>query len=456
MIWLAKQQLKSKSSKTRLQAVSRLRKGSADSVVSVLVNVLRTDEEAVVRAEAARALGEHPGQESLAALGVALMDHAPEVRYASVEALRALGDSGAVSMLEPVLRTPDPELRARVAQTLYQLGWQAPDQQTEAVYLVARGELDRAAILGKAAVVPLSEMLKNAAYQHRVVAVNRLAEIGDESVVKPLLSVLNDREAIVRTAVAGALGQMRVKEAVRHVLGLLRDREANVRVAAAGALGLIEDPQAVDNLVIALNDKHWEVRAAAVEALGRLRDARSIPAMCEALRDKDREVREQACEALGVMGRSEAAPALVLAMLDSQRVVRYAAARSLQRVDPYWERLARVQAVLEEVRQHEEDPDYGVRQAAQDILRRCSGARGESHTTVTTARRKRSTANEILTGLLADKDAAVRQAALECLADHPERPKGAWWAPLVEDADESVRSSANRVASGMKPAEGAM
>jgi HEAT repeat protein len=161
------------------------------------------------------------------------------------------------------------------------------------------------------------------------------------------------------------------------------------------------------------------------------------------LRDPDREVREQACDALGAMADPASASALVVATLDAEAVVRHAASRSLQRVDPYWERLASVREVLPTVRQAVDHSDYGVQKAAIDILKRCGEIpAGSSHTTVATTHRRRRTAEEVLVRMLEDTDAALRQAALECLIAHGASWPEAVQQKLVKDADASVRHCA--------------
>jgi HEAT repeat protein len=358
-----------------------------------------------------------------------------------------MGDSGAIPALEPLLDNPDPGFRARVAQALKLLSWQPQDPRLEALYLVALGELDRAAILGRAAVGALAQMLNDPAYQRRVVAVNRLAEIGDPSAVRPLMGALHDIDAVVRTAAANALGRLEGVEAVKSLLALLRDKEPNVRSAVAEALGHIGDLQAVKALIPVVKDPHWEVRSAAVEALGRLRDHRATEAVCSCLRDSDREVREQAADSLGVLGDTRGAAPLVVAMLDVEKVVRHAASRALQRVDPYWERLPAVREVLPTIRDALHHSDYGIQQAATEILRRCGEKHAQpAHTSITSARRKRHGTEEILSSLLKDPDPALRQAAVECLSRHEGWTPGDWLERLAEDPDLSVRSSADLAA----------
>jgi HEAT repeat protein len=453
MLWLAHQQLKSKSTRMRRQAVERLRRGMASAVIPVFTRVLREDPEAEVREAAALALSEHREQESVDALIAALTDPAAEVRSAAVDGLRRVGDSSAVPALAPLLKAADPGLRSRVAQALKMLGWQPDEPELEADFLVALGDLSRAAILGKAAVGALAKVLEDSAYQRRVVAVNRLAEIGDPTAIPPLIMALRDHESVVRSAAANALGRLGATVAGPRLVSLLRDVDPNVRAASAEALGLLREERAHANLVRLLQDKHWEARAAALEALGRLGNPEALVPICEVLQDRDREVREQAALALGHLRDPGAAAPLVLAMLDPERVVRHAASRVLQQLDPYWERLPAVQQALDEVRRALEHPDYGVRQVAGEILRRC----GERTTmgpdaSMAVAWRRRKTVDELLLDLLADPDPAMRQAGLECLDR-----RGDWVSAadrlsvLRQDVDNSVRRLAVAIAERLSP-----
>jgi len=451
MLWLAHQQLKSKSTRLRRQAVEKLRNGMPSAVVPIFVKVLREDPEPAVREAAAQSLGEHPGRESLDALVAALTDPAAEVRVAAVEGLRQLGDAGAAPALAPLLRTPDQAFRARVAQALKLLGWQPDDPELEAVFLVALGDLNRAAILGRAAVAPLAEVLKDAAYQRRVVAVNRMAEIGDTTAVRPLIGALHDADPVVRTAAANALGRLGSPEAVANLLALVRDLDSKVRVAATEALGVLKDPRAIPVLIPLIKDQNWEVRSGAIEALGRIGSQEATAAVVEGLRDADREVREQAASALGVLGDARAVPSLVLATLDAERVVRHAASRALQRLDPYWEQSPAVHDILDQVRPFLRDADYTLRQVAAEILRRCGGERAAPghQTTMTTTLRKRPKTEEILLDLLGDQDPAVRQAALEGLSRSRGMLTQRRLDPLLADADASVRFRAEQLKESM-------
>jgi len=450
MLWLAHQQLKSKSTRIRRQAVEKLGRGMASAVIPVFIRVLREDPEPEVREAAALALSDHREQEVLDALIAALTDPAAEVRSAAVDGLRRVGDSSAIPALAPLLKAADVGLRSRVAQALKMLAWQPEEPDQEADFLVALGDLSRAAILGKAAVGALAKVLEDSAYQRRVVAVNRLAEIGDPSAIPPLITALRDTESVVRTAAANALGRLGALVAGPRLVHLLRDADANVRAASAEAVGLLKEQRALSNLIKLLQDPHWEARSAALEALGRLGDPEALIPMCAVLQDRDREVREQAALALGSLRDPRAAAPLVVAMLDPERVVRHAAARVLQQLDPYWERLPAVQEVLGQVRQALQHPDYGVRQVAAEILRRCgertpSESEAAGATGTTWCRRK--TGVELLLDLLADPDPALRQAALECLDRRPD------WVPpvdrlnlLKDDPDDSIRRLARAIA----------
>jgi HEAT repeat protein len=446
MLWLAHQQLKSKSTRIRRQAVEKLGRGMASAVIPVFIRVLREDSEPAVREAAALALSEHREQEVVDALIAALTDPVADVRSAAVDGLRRVGDSSAIPALAPLLKAADAGLRSRVAQALKMLAWQPEEPEQEADFLVALGDLSRAAILGKAAVGALAKVLEDSAYQRRVVAVNRLAEIGDPSAIPPLIAALRDTESVVRTAAANALGRLGATVAGPRLVSLLSDADANVRASSAEALGLLQEKRALATLIKLLKDRHWEVRASVLEALGRLGDPAAVLPVSEVLQDRDREVREQAALALGSLRDPRAAAPLVLAMLDPERVVRHAATRVLQQLDPYWERLPAVQELLGEVRQALQHTDYGVRRVAAEILRRCGERNSEAPTNTTTWSR-RKTAEELLLDLLSDADPALRQAGLECLDR-----RAVWALPadrlavLRDDPDESVRRLAVAIA----------
>lgn len=109
---------------------------------------------------------------------------------------------------------------------------------------------------------------KNDSVNVRVIAIQALGEIGDESVVSILNETIRDQKPEVRAAFIRALGKIG-NSTVSHLLReFLNDSDATVRVAVIRALGKIKDPEAQFDLIQALSsDDSPEVRNAAMTAL---------------------------------------------------------------------------------------------------------------------------------------------------------------------------------------------
>jgi HEAT repeat protein len=408
-------------------------------VVPLVESLLATEDQRPVLIAAAEVLGGCKGVPATMLLLRLLGNPDPAVQLAVVDALARQEEPVAMDGLAPVLQNPDPAVRGRVAQVLKQRGWQPRSKEEQAAFLVASGEIHRVRFLGTAAVGPLTALLRDKAFQRRVQAVNRLAEIGDPAAVNPLIGALQDTGDVVRAAAADGLGRLGDGRARAPLLPLLNDRNPSVRAAAAGSLGVVGDPTVVMVLLPLLEDPHWEVRVAALDSLGRLQDYRATESMSKRLQDSDREVREKAAESLGVLGDTRAVGPLVAALVDADRFVRQLARLALQRINPQWETTTEARAQLEVLRAAMASADFGVQYSARDILRMM----GQLPGTEAGKRQRRGgmTANmEVLAEFLNDVDPSVRQAAVEALV----RLKDAETliAPLKDDPDESVAAAA--------------
>ncbi len=440
MSWFIRRQLKSKSAHVRRQALHQLRGQADEVVVPVIEAVLAVEDQRSVQVAAMEVLGSCPGLAARRLLFSRLGAPDPAVQLAIVEAVGRRGDAAAAARLASLLTSPDPLVRGRTAQVLKQLGWQPATKEEEAAFLVATGDIHRAAFLGAAAVGPLTSILGDTAFQRRVQAVNRLAEIGDPAAVQPLIKALRDRDDVVRAAAADALGQLGDLRAMSVLLPLLKDRNASVRTAAAGALGALGDCMVVDALTPMLQDPHWEVRVATLGSLGRLRDRRATEPVARCLRDSDREVREKAAECLGLLGDSTAIGPLVGALVDEDKFVRQWARLALQQINPQWETAPEAQPPVELLRVAARSHDFGIRYAAEEALR-LLGA-----TPQVEASSRSFKPGDALVGLLAefvgDPDASLRQATVEALARLPDLAARQVFAALRNDPDTSVAMAA--------------
>lgn len=136
--------------------------------------------------------------------------------------------------------------------------------------IAAMRELERLRASGAVSVlVPLIESPECVV---RMVAAHALGTLGAEDIHesgRSLIRLLADPEEIVRRDAATALGMLRytsARLAIEHVL--LHDPDWVTRASAAEALGELGDVQAVDALERALSDEHEPVRAYAALAIG--------------------------------------------------------------------------------------------------------------------------------------------------------------------------------------------
>lgn len=122
--------------------------------------------------------------------------------------------------------------------------------------------------IGKAAVEPLAEAMKEPKWETRYRAAEALGKIADEKAVEPLIQGLSDNRDHVRYMAAKGLHDLRNSDAVEPLTILLRDENIYVRLMAVHALGVLggEDVKAALNK--ALGSEHDEkVKAAIVAAL---------------------------------------------------------------------------------------------------------------------------------------------------------------------------------------------
>jgi HEAT repeat protein len=156
----------------------------------------------------------------------------------------------------------------------------------------------------KAAVLPLSEALKDPSSATRWRAAITLGCIGPEAkaAVRQLADALKDDYYPARYYAAFALGEIgpEVKTALPALNeALMREEIEYVRRGIATALSRV-GPDAVPSLVEALTNSSASVRHAAVLALGQMgpEARRAAPALTEVLHDKERFVRSAAAIAI--------------------------------------------------------------------------------------------------------------------------------------------------------------
>jgi HEAT repeat protein len=340
------------------------------------------------------------------------------VQAAVVEALKTEGHRSAWNALVIALQAGTASVRWQAAQALRALGWTARDSSEELAFHIAVGDLEKAAAVGPAAIAPLTRILREGSYQHKVTAANLLGQFDEVEAMPPLIAALKDPDVIVRTAAASALRRCKHHEAVEALIEALKDIEANVRASAAEALGDIKDTRSVDPLIVLLEDMEWAVRTAALESLGRLGDPRALGPVMARLGDPDAEVRQHAAESLAALGDASCIEKLLLLALDGNAGVRQAAQRGLSRMSRDWQGSDSARRVLPEIQTALQHNDAGVQHAAKVLLRQITGmtpldfAKAASRAA---EEQRQAAAAQLLADLLHHANRLVRLASAQAL-----------------------------------------
>jgi HEAT repeat protein len=231
---------------------------------------------------------------------VAVLNHPDtQLRYTAASILVRIGNPS-IQPLTDLLLNKDKALQELAVSTLDKLKWQPTKNNKGAVYFVHKRQWTSCVEIGKPA-------------------------------VEPLINVLRDKDVKVREKVAQTLGKIGDSSAVPALIAAAKDKEYQVRCEVLEALVNIGDSQVVEVLINALKDQHFRVRYTAVEGLAKIGDARVVDPIIALLKDKDVLVSRTSAWALGEFGDSRAVEPLI-ALLERNNVdsdVRRAAARSL-------------------------------------------------------------------------------------------------------------------------------
>lgn len=289
---LTKALVNDKDEFVRLQVVAILataNKSEVRTVLETLVNTLREDKSAAVRAQTAALigkLGEH-AKPALSKLENALKDENAGVRAAVANALGALGVEARDSFekLVPLIRDPDNNVRFAVAYAMARIG---ADPLAAVPYLNQLVEAD-----------PSVDVRREAVKSVGLIGLPA-AKIAVPVLVKALTS---DKEDEIRRQAALAIGRMgfEVNTAMKELLRVFReDRDTTVRLylirSLSAALGREMKPYVKELAEYLPKEKEGAVRLALVQEFGGLGvDALdALPALEQAQSDVSLQVREAA------------------------------------------------------------------------------------------------------------------------------------------------------------------
>jgi HEAT repeat protein len=327
--------IRDSSSPWQVTGVARthLARMPADTVIAVLVPVLRSErEEPVVRNWAADVLCEFEDPRVLAPL---LAAHARGGSRVIADRLPDLADRHPDSLCAAT-RDADPLVRRGAVDIVAGKATGAPDDPMTATLLEALADADDgvracaavgAGTLGlRPPALPalLSAVLAYPEEKPRLEALAGLARAGEPAAIEALLATAADRDRPIelRQAAVRRLDALPLQQVLEPLLDLLAE-DSSVASAAEQVLGDIGDRSCVDRLVALLPEDPAGARAAAV--LGRLGDPRAVEplvAALEELRTKVAPRRDCAAtdkavalaQALGRLGDRRAVPAVSKAL----------------------------------------------------------------------------------------------------------------------------------------------
>lgn len=189
------------------------------------------------------------------------------------EGAEELEKQGLSELVKALHEHTDPQVRQYAA---YLLG-QAKNPRAIRPLIEALADFDKSvreqatlalSTIGKAAIEPLAEAMKEPKWETRYRAAEALGKIADEKAVQPLIQGLKDSRDHVRYMAAKGLHDLGDSDAVEPLIILLKDENIYVRLMAVHALSALGGKKVLKALNTALEmEEDEKVKAAITAAL---------------------------------------------------------------------------------------------------------------------------------------------------------------------------------------------
>lgn len=242
------------------------------------------------------------GRRAVRALTEALSDDDAEVRAAAAKAFGDIGNPAAAGVLRRALQDKNLSVRVEAGYALYRLG--LPEGVAAIRTVVEQG------VKPETQLSPAERLKLMARNESRVLGIERLSAVGGVDVVKLFEATLKDPSGAVRDATAVALARLGFDEYSQQFLAALKSPDESVRAAAVSALGQIGQPSGLDALSTASKDSSVAVREEAMRALARFPGEDSSRWLAAGVKDSDARVRAQALAGLARLSDADSAPLL--------------------------------------------------------------------------------------------------------------------------------------------------
>lgn len=263
--------------------------GVRDAVPAALEALGHADER--VRASATSLLGDLGGSELAGVIQPRTTDQEPLVRAAAARALGLVRAIGADEEFTRLLRDPDPRVRAAAAEGTAEAGW-------------------------RSGAPILIELLTDTDRNTRVAAARALGDVGDRTAIAPLVRAFPDADREMGDAIILSVAKID-RGAVSQIIDLLLERQdVDSRVRVVETLGGLKPPHPMRLLETLFQDQAPEVRAAAANVLGRVVEERSAILLLDGLADPGDIVRAAAVNALVRLDHQGAAGRIIGLLAD--------------------------------------------------------------------------------------------------------------------------------------------
>ncbi|MEE9355650.1 MAG: HEAT repeat domain-containing protein [Methylococcaceae bacterium] len=442
----------------------------SNHTLNKLVELL-TDENALVRAAAAYAIGsiardkhnEFSFEVAFKALKGLLKDKDLEVRRGVTRALGSIRDTRAVPSLIEALRDQDEGVRSEAIGGLAKIEDKSllpvfiefakdPQQNTNA----RATAVEALAKFGDDSVIPV--LLAAARDEHsdiRMEAVRGMERhIDNATVFSTLLTTLRDKDRDVRLSTALVLFKTKNKKAVPALVDTLKDVDPSIRTVVAQTLAELGDKRAIPSLLDSLEDEDHLSVTVTKYALNELLDKSDIPLLLAILKDSRSRSREYAAEKLGDywhVANESLTPKLLIALKDKTWSVRANAVSSLARREKDNEFL------LQKLIGAYDDDNENVRENVISALgERCDKRNAEVISVLETAllepnqslrkvaiealgKCRSKTVVTALRNCLKDKESIVRRSAAEALGKLGDSSVSPDLIKIIKDEDVMVR-----------------
>jgi HEAT repeat protein len=234
------------------------------------------------------------------------------------------------------------------------LGDPDPDVRTHAV--------SRLVGLGANAVGPLMSILGDESV--RWLVSSALINIGPPSVSPAIRALDNELPAVRRNALF-VLRQLEAREALPAIRKTLSDPDRTVQTQAIQTIAQFGGEEGLQAVVGKIESENPVVRDAAVSVLPRF-GPEGVAALISLLSYGNPEVRAAAMKEIGMLGTPESRAYLRKGLADQSPSVRFYAVEALGETNDT--------EVLQDVAAHFDDPDPGVREAANEAVARMASA----------------------------------------------------------------------------------